>query len=437
MFLAFYRRKGSAILILMQRDKEMTILEALLEDFHDLLKDTKHCVQRNAVFPETDKMIKVAIGMRRTGKTYFLYQYIHQLLKQKIPIESILYINFEDDRLLPMNQKEMAELIESFYTLYPENHHRNCYLFLDELQNIEGWELVVRRFFDTRKVQIYLTGSSAKLLSKEIATSLRGRSLSVEIWPYDFEEYLLAHKIVKPNKPIGKKTIDMFQKHFREFLKIGGFPAIQGLSESLQRETLQSYVETVIFRDVVERHNVTNIALLKYLTNTLLKNFASLFTANKFYKDIKSQGFQVSKDTIYNYLDYLEDAYLIATVPILTESLRQSQITPKKIYAVDNGLVQANVFSQTDNLGRLFENQVYLDLRRQNEKIFYYRTRSGYEIDFITESKNGKREIIQVVWDMKDKQTREREERALQEAEHELNIPGRIIDKESYIRGFL
>lgn len=415
----------------------MTLIATLLEDFHHILSETKNAVPREFSFSDSNKMIKVAIGMRRTGKTYFLFQFIHELLAEDIPLESILYINFEDDRILPMRQEEMAQLIDSFYTLYPENHDRSCYLFLDELQNVEGWEQVVRRFFDTKQVQIYLTGSSAKLLSKEIATSLRGRSLATEIWPYDFQEFLFAHHIENPIKPFGKKTLDIYQKHFQKYLKYGGFPAVQEMPENIARETLQNYVETVIFRDVVERHRVTNIPLLKYLTNTLLKNFSSLFAINKFYQDIKSQGYSVGKDTIYQYMDHLEDSYLISSVPIWTESFRRSQITPKKIYAVDNGLIQANVFSQQDNLGRLLENQVYLDLRREKKKIFYYRTRSGFEIDFVTESLRGERELIQVVWDKQDAKTRDREERALIEAEKELKISGKIIDKEDYLRSKL
>lgn len=415
----------------------MTLLETLIEEFQSKLVETEQSVSRHFSFPDADEIIKVAIGVRRSGKTYFLYQFIHQLLKQGVPLSAILYINFEDDRLLPMDKKMMANLLDAFYSLYPENHQRRCYLFLDELQNIEDWQLVIRRFFDTKNVQIYLSGSSAKLLSKEIATTLRGRSLSIEIWPYNFPEYLIAHSIQKPKKPIGKMALDIMGKHFLNFLKVGGFPAIQALPDNLRRETLQNYVETVIFRDVIERHRVTNIDLLKYLTGSLLKNFAAPFSSNKFYNDIKSQGYQVAKDTIYNYIDYLEDAYLIATVPLFTESLRRSQITPKKIYAVDNGLIQANVYSQSDNLGRLLENQIYLDLRREKKKIFYYRTKSGYEIDFVTQSSEGKKELIQVVWDMKEPNVQAREERALEEAEQELNISGKIIDKNTYLSEFL
>ncbi len=414
----------------------MPLIEILLAEFRNTLNNIHYFVRRDYAFPKAMHIIKVALGMRRTGKTWFLYQTIQDLLAQNVPLDSILYLNFEDDRLLPMDQQGMAALLESFYSLFPENHQRQCYLFLDELQNVQDWQLVIRRFLDTKKAEIFLTGSSAKLLSKEIATSLRGRSLAIEIWPYHFGEYLRANQIEIPSKPIGRMVLDIYGKHLNEYMKKGGFPAVQVLTENWHREALQNYVETVIFRDVIERYGVTNISLLKYLAHSLLKNFACTFSVNKFFNDIKSQGFEAAKDTIYNYLTYLEDAFLIATVPVYTESLRRRQITAKKIYAVDTGLIQANVFSQHENAGRLLENLIYHDLRRANKKIFYYVTSSGYEIDFLTQSPEGKKELIQVVWNMSDPKTREREKRALHEAEEELNIPGKIIDQESYLRGF-
>ena len=173
----------------------MDILETLLEEAFDTAQKADSWVRRECTFPEAKNIIKVAIGMRRSGKTTFLYQTINQLLESGIEKSQILMINFEDDRLLPMNAKKMGAFLDAFYTLYPENHDRDCYFFLDEVQNIPDWHLVVRRFFDSKNVQIYLTGSSAKLLSKEINTTLRGRSLATEIFPYSFGEYLSAHNI--------------------------------------------------------------------------------------------------------------------------------------------------------------------------------------------------------------------------------------------------
>lgn len=199
-------------------------------------------------------------------------------------------------------------------------------------------------------------------------------------------------------------------------------------------ETLQNYVEVVIFRDIVERYKISNIKLLKYFLTILLENISSRFSINKFYNDISSQGYKVGKDTLYNYLEHLEDAYLIYTVPIFTESLRTLETTPKKIYAVDNGLINANTFNLSLNFGKLLENQVYLDLRRQKKEVFYYKTSEGYEVDFIAKDREGHYEMIQVVWDQSDPITFEREERALRTAERELGIKGRIIDWEKYLK---
>lgn len=411
-------------------------LQVLQEEFRASLNKTSGSTIRDYQFPEAKNLAKVAVGIRRSGKTYFLFQTMRMLISQHVSIDRLLYINFEDDRLLPIDQKKMGEMVDALYTLQPDLHNQRCFLFLDEVQNVDGWPLVVRRLLDTKDVEIYITGSSAKLLSKEIATSLRGRSLAMEIQPYNFQEYLTDKGIPLPSKPFGKKILDQYHMHLLGFFQRGGFPGVQALSTHERLETLQNYVELVVFRDIVERYKVSNIKLLKYFTTVLLKNVGSRFSINKFYKDINSQGYKVAKDTLYNYLGYLEDTFLIYAVPIFTESLRTLETTPKKIYAIDNGLVNANTFNLSLNFGKLLENQVYLDLRRQKKEIFYYNTSEGYEVDFITKDLEGHYEIIQVVWDQSDSLTFEREERALKSAEKELGIKGRVIDWENYLKSF-
>ena len=413
------------------------IIETLMEETFELIQRAKDSTTRQAHFPQTDQMIKVAIGMRRSGKSYFLYQQINQLITQGISIEQILFVNFEDERLLPMSAKEMGALLDAFYSLYPENYHRRCYIFLDEVQNILDWHQVVRRFYDTKNAQLYLTGSSAKLLSKEIVTSLRGRSLAIEIWPYNFSEFLQAHQLTIPNKPFGQKSFDIMYHYLQKYFAKGGFPAVQHMQTYEWRETLQTYIDTVILRDLVERHNVTNINLLKYLINSLLLNAAAPFSVNKFYNDVKSQGYKVGKDTIYNYMSYIEDAYLAFSVPQYSESIRARQTTPKKIYAVDSGLININSLKITDLYGKLFENQIYLDLRRQGKEIYFYTTKDGYEIDFITIDKTGQREMLQIAWDLSSPAVLEREQRALKQAESELGFSGQIISVKDYLRNFV
>lgn len=412
------------------------LLETLLEENFTIIENARRSTHRNDELAQAEKMIKVAIGIRRSGKTYLLYQVINQLLDQGVSKEQILFINFEDDRLLPMNAKTMGALLDAFYSLYPNNHQRRCYLFLDEVQNVDDWHLVVRRFHDSKNVQLYLTGSSAKLLSKEIHTSLRGRSLSIEVWPYSFREYLDTHHIQSPQKPFGQASVDMMQKHLQQYLLQGGFPAVQTMSQNERVETLQSYVDTVMLRDIIERYHVSNIPLLKYLINTLLKNAATIFSVHKFYNDIKSQGYKISKDTIHLYFSYIQDVFLVFTVPCYSESDRMKQSQPKKIYAIDSGLINAVSFSINNTHGKLFENLLYLDLRRQRKKIYFYTTKDGYEIDFMTIDQQGNRELIQAVWDTADQKTLAREERALAQAEKELSMTGRIISAREYLKNW-
>jgi len=408
------------------------LLITLLEESFNAIEQARGGVPRDVRFPESDQMIKVAIGMRRSGKTYALYQRIHRLLDAGIKKEQILFIDFEDDRLLPMTVKEMGQLLDEFYSIYPENYERKTYLFLDEVQNIEDWHQVVRRYFNSKNVELTITGSSAKLLSTEINTSLRGRSLSVEILPYNFNEFRLAHDLPTLKPPFGRQAYDIANKQLKDFFSKGGFPAVQAMQSHDWRDTLQSYVDTVILRDIVERHNISNISLLKYLTKSLLVNAAAPFSITKFYNTIKSQGYKVSRETLYHYVDYIEDAFLIFNVPLYSESVRAQHTIPNKVYAIDNGLIHAFSLKINDLYHKFLENQVYLDLRRQGKDIFYYRTKDGYEIDFVTVDKMGERELIQVTWDMSDPKTADREQRALDQAERELGIKGRIITSRDY-----
>jgi len=417
------------------------LMRTLQEEFHEKIGNLVDGVEREAQFPAAANKIKVAMGMRRTGKTYFLLQKAKFLINTHIPLSRILYINFEDDRLYPLVQEKLSGLVDAFYSVYPENHDLLCYIFLDEIQNVDQWPLVVRRLFDSKKVEMYLTGSSAKLLSKEIASALRGRSIATEIWPFSFHEYLNARHITILQKTdqniISKKTQDRLQQYLHQYLIQGGFPEVTDVHESERLRILQDYVNVVIFRDIIERYQITNIVLIRYMIKALLKQISSSFSVNKFYNDLKSQGFAVAKTTVHEYLGYIEDAYLAFSVPIYTESIRKSQVNPRKIYAIDTGLVSAYTFSFSENLGRLFENLVYLDLRRRGHEIYYYQTEARHEVDFITRDKLGKLHLYQVVWNIDDAETMERETRALREAEKELKIKGEMITPVYYLSDFV
>ncbi len=413
------------------------LIQTLLTDFHEKLKTFHLLIERDTQFPEISNKILVAIGMRRTGKTHFVFQHIHSLIKNHVPLNHILYINFEDDRIFPLTEKKLGELVDSFYTLFPDNHNQLCYLFLDEIQTIENWAVTIRRLFDTKKVKIFLSGSSSRLLSSEIATSLRGRSLSTEIWPFNFSEFLIAKKIKKIEKPYGKIKMDSFRRHFLDYLNQGGFPEVLDYDSTHRTDVLQEYVNVVILKDIIERHDITNIQLIRYLIKSILKNAGCAISINKMYHDLKSQGFSVGKMTLHEYLGYIEDAYLAFAIPLYSESIRKTNTNPKKIYAIDTGLVNAYNLQINRNKGHLFENLIFLDLKRQRHEIYYYLTENRHEVDFVTRSRDGQMHLYQVCWKITDEETVAREMRALHEAENELGIKGKLITPESYLTDFL
>lgn len=414
--------------------QESNTLRILLGEFHEKLKHLTFLVPRKAQFPGAPQKIKVAIGMRRTGKTFFLYQYVLQLLKEGVPKTRILYINFEDDRLLPLDGKKLAKFVDAFYSLYPENHDKKCYLFFDEIQNVEDWPTVIRRLQDSKQVEIFLTGSSAKLLSKEIATNLRGRSLATEIWPYSLVEFLQAKNVSLDFSLYDQKTRDMAAKLFHEYLCTGGFPEVVHFEQDIRQKTLQEYLDVALYRDLIERHEIKHPTIIKHMILSMIHNIGRPFALNKFYHSLKSQGHQIGKDVLYEYAEYIEDAYLIFFAPIYDPSFRKLQNQPKKIYAIDPGLVRAVTFDYESDLGRLFENIVYLDLRRLGYKVSYYLTQERHEIDFLARGPRGEKKIFQVAWDLDQKTTVQQEERALVEAKKELGIEGEIITLHSYLQ---
>lgn len=413
---------------------ESAILQILLGEFYQKLSLLKNLVFRDAEFPHAPNKIKVAIGMRRSGKTYFLYQHILKMLDAGINKTSILYINFEDDRLLPLDEQKLAKLADAFYSLYPENHDRKCYLFFDEIQNVPNWPIVIRRLHDTKNAEIFLTGSSAKLLSKEIATNLRGRSLAIEIWPYSFNEFLRAKKVSIDRSLYDKKTQDKLTQLFHSYLSEGGFPEIVSYDPDVKQKTLQEYLDVVLYRDIIERHNVKNPTLIKYMILSMIHNAAKPFAVNKFYNDLKSQGYQIGKDFLYEYVEHIEDAYLAFSVALYDKSIRKTRTNPKKLYAIDPGMIRALTLDYEKDLGRLFENIIFLDLKRLGCKINYYLTSERYEIDFIAQTPRGHKKFFQIAWDMQEAETVEREKRALQAGMKELKIEGEIVSLDSYLR---
>ncbi|HEY2291243.1 MAG TPA: ATP-binding protein [Thermoanaerobaculia bacterium] len=390
------------------------LIDRLIADFQE--RDLPRVTPRDLSLPGLPSKADVVVGMRRSGKTYFLYQQIESQLANGTDRSRLLYLNFEDERLLPLSAADLSRIPEAFYRRIPANREQLCWFYFDEIQNVPGWETFIRRLLDTEKVALILTGSSARLLSREIATSLRGRSLSTEILPFSFAESLRHEGVGLPETwPPGAKARSLLEHRLERYLESGGFPEVQGITQNLQVRVLQEYVDVVIFRDVVERHGVDNLPALRYLERKLLASPAGKFSVNKLFNDFKSQGMRVGKDTLHEYLAYLEDSFLLSTLTVASSSTRVRQSNPRKCYPIDPALSAALSFRASGDFGHLLETAVYLELRRRGRSLAYVATRSGYEVDFLAEGPRGIRELIQVCADLADPQTLQRELRALEE----------------------
>ena len=396
------------------------LIAGRIADFQE--RDLPRVTPRDLALPGLPGKADAVVGMRRSGKTFFLYQQIGERIASGTDRGRLLYFNFEDERLLPLSAADLWRIPEAFYRRFPANREHLCWFFFDEIQNVPGWETFVRRLLDTEKIALVLTGSSSRLLSREIATSLRGRSLATEILPFSFAESLRHEGIGLPGRwPPGAKARSLLEHRFERYLESGGFPEVQAVSQDLRVRVLQEYIDVVIFRDVVERHGVDNLPALRYLERSLLASPAGRFSISKLYNDLKSQGMRVSKDTLYEYLAHLEDSFLLFTLAIASPSARVRQVNPRKCYPIDPALAAAISFRASGDIGHLLETTVCLELRRRRRSLAYVVTRSGYEVDFLSEDSRGARELVQVCAGLEDPATRQRELRALEEGMKETS----------------
>lgn len=395
------------------------VLELLIDDFHE--RELPDLYPRDTHITIIPGKANVFTGMRRSGKTWFCYQQMKELLAQGVEKERLLYLNFEDERLLPFSAGDFKYILETFYRKSPGYKTRQCYLFLDEVQRIDGWDKFVRRVLDTEKMAVFITGSSSKLLSREIATSLRGRSLTTEIFPFSFREYLDFHKIKYDSNQFGSRIRALLQNWMGHYVKSGGFPEIQTLNDELRHQVLRNYVDVVILRDVVERYSVHNTVAIRALIRHIMSAPATRLSVNKFYNSLKSRGVTCAKNNLYAYLEYLVDSYLVYQAPIHSRSERIRRVNPKKAYAVDSGLLGAMSYQMTEDRGALLENIVYMHLRRLGIHPDYYITKDGREVDFVIKPDNSDRNrLLQVCWGLNDPATRNRELGALLSAMNEL-----------------
>ena len=379
------------------------LVKEIIRDFHmGVLPET---LPRDLKIPLNFGKIVTLIGVRRSGKTFLLFETMKQFMDRKgISKEHILYLNFEDERL-ELKRDELQYILHGYQELYPELDLSKCYFFFDEVQNLLGWEKFVRRIYESVTRNIFITGSNAKLLSREIATSLRGRTIAFYVYPLSFGEYLQFHGVEKDmyHSPTQAKIVHAFEKFMRE----GGFPELVYLQESLKEMVLQEYFNVMLYRDLIERFQFRNIVVLKYLLKRVMESVTTPLSINKIYHELKSQGYKVGKNMLYEYVDAAEAVFMILAVRKYSASVLKRELSAQKVYVVDNGLLNAVSAKFTKDLGKLLENLVLTELAKQGKSIFFYKNRK--ECDFVIVEAGSVEEAFQVCYTVSDPDTLKRE----------------------------
>ncbi len=372
----------------------------------------------------------VLVGMRRTGKTYAAFQRMLELRQGGVDPHRLVYINFEDDRLKRATLEDLHLIGELHAAMFPEAARQMCWYFLDELQTIDGWELYARRLIDSNLVQLCLTGSSARLLSSEIATQMRGRALEMEVFPLSFPEMLTFNGIFShlPVAPFSTRTAGMLRHAMARYFEEGGFPDTQDCDRRARVQILQGYVDAVVYRDIIERHSVPSVPALRYTLDYLLSNYARKVSTRAIAGALKANGLSGDREVISEYLRFFRDAYLAYSVPLRTDSLTVRAVNPDKYYLVDTGLIRAMTPKNDEERGWLLENLVFLVLRRGFCKIEYYNVKGGGEVDFyVTDRLTREARLVQVAWEMSRSGTLARELSALRRAMQETGVRDGVV----------
>lgn len=384
-------------------------LVKIIEDWHKTVKVTPLFPRDllRTIDTKTQEVVDI-IGPRRSGKSFIFKLLILQIRDKG----TWLYINFEDPYFVTHNDPQIIEQIIEVYKEY-FSPSLTC-LFFDEIQNIRNWETVIRKLRDTALYKIYITGSSSKLLSGELATVLSGRHLSYPLLPLSFREFLSfrnVHIVHKKDVLTKKQTL---VRLFDEYLEYGGFPQV--VLEK-KHELLKQYYSDIVEKDIIKRHDVRQKTILEQMGLFLLSNSAKTISIESLKKT-----YDISYELASDYLEYFKEAFLVFELPQFSYSLKRQQKAYKKIFSVDTGLAGATSFRFSEDKGRMLENLVFLHLKRTFEAIYYYKTARGKECDFLVKQGRGPLIPIQVSWSINEEKTKRRELDALFETMDELKL---------------
>ncbi|MCD6229677.1 MAG: ATP-binding protein [Candidatus Diapherotrites archaeon] len=401
-------------------------LKEIMLDQRESFFEKKELMQRDIGLKKyiNTQQIVVITGIRRCGKSSLMYIIKDEILK-KTDKNNILYLNFDDERFIDLSADDFNNIFSIFLEEFNPEQNKIVFFF-DEIQNAFGWEKFLNRMYE-KGIKIFVTGSNATLLSSEIATSLTGRNVVLELFPFSFKEYL---KLNNETFEISKLTTikkTKIKRRFNEYIALGGFPQV--LKEK-NKELLKDYYNDIFYRDIIARHSITKVNEMKKISNFLASNISKIHSYNTL-KDIS--GIK-SISSIKNYLDYFENSFMFFGLSRYSYSLKKQMLGSKKIYCIDTGLATAVGFSFSKNSGRLLENMVFIELCRRGKETYYHLEKN--ECDFVIKDKNTIISAIQVTKELEHKNEK-REFQGLLNAMDAYGLDSGLIltgDQEDIIR---
>ncbi len=386
-----------------------------LQDFQAM--DFGQVIGRDTKLGDSAK-IQTVIGGRRAGKTYLLFGKMKELEGKGAKRASIVYLNFENPALSTVSFKDFKDVIELHWSIFPESASGKLHIFIDEPQALPKWESAVRGIYDEFRFPIFITGSSSKLLSKEIATSLRGRSITTVLLPLSFGEFLRFRNAHIDAKTAGARDRALLQNHLSEFLRFGGFPeVVLAKSENEKLKTLKDYFDLAVYKDIIDRYSIKNTHAMRWMVDYVVNSASKEVSLRKMFMANRQSGMKTGKNTFYNYFSALQDSFFAMALRKFDYSRKNENLSIPKIYLNDFGFM--TLFS-LEEYGRRLENAVFLKLlSKTNEnpllKLNYWKSKAGKEVDFVMSRGKKPIEAIQAAYSLQDSQTMERETGSLYE----------------------
>ena len=371
-------------------------------------------------------VIKIITGIRRCGKSYLFKLIINELKEKGIPESDILLIDLE---LPKYNSITTREQLDEIVLKFLETHENQVYLFFDEIQNVKDWEISINSYYKLENTDIYITGSNSKLMSKEFATLLTGRYVNIEMYPFSFNEFLDYKEELNQPPAIQNELNTDLENYFEEYRQYGGIPL--AISSQIDKElVLNGIYSSIILNDIIERYEIRNAGLFNRIVKYIIENTGNLISANAIYKYLKHEKLNITKQTIYNYLEYLENAYFISKASKEDLIGKKEIMGSEKFYLIDNGFYKSQLEEKQENIGHILENIVYVELKRHGYKITVGNV-NDYEIDFVCR-KNNQKIYIQVAYLLESDEIIEREFRPLRKVND--NFPKYVVSMDKILQ---